>query len=69
MGIWPTFNYWIHDNQIVYLITNDDIDNINKTIDTKQGDGKRLYNYTHSKMRDVIDGKIKAPVFVCIQIK
>ena len=69
MGIWPTFNYWIHDDQIVYLITDDDIDNINKTIDTKQGDGKKWYNFTHSKMRDVIDGKIKTPVFVSIQIK
>jgi hypothetical protein len=69
MGIWPTFNYWIHEDQIIYLITKDDVDNIKKTINTEHGDGKRWYYFTHSKMRDVIDGKIKTPVFVSVQIK
>lgn len=67
-GIWPSFPFWIDDNKLLYVITEDDINNITQSIDTKNGDGKRWYNNTHSKIRDIIDGKVKTPVFVSISI-
>ena len=67
-GIWPSFYFCIDGDQLMFVVTEDDINKIVQTIDTKKGDGQRWYNNSHSIIRKIIDKKIKAPVFLSVKI-
>lgn len=68
-GLWPSERMWIYGDQIITVLEIDDVENVRNLMNSDKENGAVLYERTHPMIQSVIDGKIKAPVFVSIRMK
>ena len=65
-GRWPGDNYWISDDRMICVISDENIRQINNFADKTN---TKIYNDTNDKIKKVLDGVIEPPVFVSVRIK
>lgn len=68
-GLSPFSNYFIKDNQIISIVTNDELPIDKNYFKKRENTYKTNYNKSPKQLQDIYDGKTKLPAVVFISIK